>query len=124
PAERYEAVFRDQVSGASDAAMAFGRLCIVPGDATFLREAILTSFHRDPAHPGPIPALTPFAFAEVTRAVYRGSIDSDYGKNLRWAAEKTLGEAFSGKYFSRNQLFHTGGEVLQDRSPDRTDILH
>jgi FAD/FMN-containing dehydrogenase len=124
PSDRYEAEFDARVAKSSDAAMAFGRLCIVPGKDTFLREAILTSFHRDPAKDGKVPPLAPITDAALTRAFYRSSIGSDYGKSLRWSAEKNIGEAVYGKYFSRNQLLHNGVERLQDRSAERADILH
>src|SRR5207302_1372640 len=45
PAADYVAAFRRR-AGAADVGMAYGRLCIVPGSRTFLREAILTVFRR------------------------------------------------------------------------------
>jgi FAD/FMN-containing dehydrogenase len=124
PSEKYEAVFDQEVTKSGDAAMAFGRLCIVPGEATFLREAIVTSFHRDPAADGAIPRLSEVVPDWLTRTVYRGSIDSDYGKHLRWSAEKAAGELLAVRHFSRNQILHQGVEILQDRSAETTDILH
>jgi FAD/FMN-containing dehydrogenase len=122
-AELYEAKYARQVES-DGAEMAFGRLCIVPGETTFLREAILTSFHPDPAPDGTLPPLTPIADGGLTRAVYRGSIDSDYGKRLRWDAEKSVVTAVFGRHFSRNQVLHHGVDRLQERSADRVDILH
>ncbi len=124
PSDQYEAVFDQQVTKSRDAAMAFGRLCIVPGESTFLREAILTSFHRDPAEDGTIPRLSGIVPEWLTRTLYRGSIDSDYGKSLRWSAEKAAGQLLASKHFSRNQILHNGVEILQDRSAGTTDILH
>lgn len=122
PAERYEAEFGRQAE-AVGAEMAFGRLCVVPGEKTFLREAILTSFHPDPGN-GEIPELKPVADGGLTRAVYRASIGSDYGKALRWDAEKNIGTALYGRYFSRNQVLHTSVDRLREKSADRVDILH
>ena len=124
PSDRYEAVFDQEVTKSRDATMAFGRLCIVPGEPTFLREAILTSFHRDPAEDGAIPPLSGVVPEWLTRTFYRGSIDSDYGKSLRWSAEKAAGQLLASKHFSRNQILHNGVEILQDRSAETTDILH
>jgi FAD/FMN-containing dehydrogenase len=117
-------VFDPEVTKSRNAAMAFGRLCIVPGEPTFLREAILTSFHRDPAEDGAIPPLSEVVPEWLTRTFYRGSIDSEYGKRLRWSAEKAAGQLLASKHFSRNQILHNGVEVLQDRSAKTTDILH
>ena len=124
PTERYEAEFARRVEASPDAEMAFGRLSVVPGERTFLREAILTSFHRDPAADGALPPLTPIADGGTARAVYRSSIGSDYGKALRWDAEKNVGTAVYGRYFSRNQLLNNSVDRLRERSSDRTDILH
>ncbi|HEX4607115.1 MAG TPA: FAD-binding oxidoreductase [Urbifossiella sp.] len=123
PAAEYEAEYARRVEAAG-AEMAFGRLCVVPGDPTFLREAILTTFHHDPAADGVVPPLTPVADGGLTRAVYRASIGSDYGKALRWAAEKNIGTAVYGRYFTRNQVLHTSVDKLQEKSADRVDILH
>src|SRR5262249_61938621 len=108
PGDRYEAEFDERVTKSPDAAMAFGRVCVVPGEETFLREAILTTFHRAPAPDGKIPALAPITDAGLARAFYRTSIGSEYGKGLRWSAEKNLSATVYGKYFSRNQLLHNG----------------
>jgi FAD/FMN-containing dehydrogenase len=122
PADRYEAEYADRVER-TDAAMAFGRLCVTPGEGTFLREAILTSFHPDPLPDGAVPPLAPVAGSGLARAVLRGSIGSEYGKALRWDAEKHAGTAVFGRWFTRNQLLHTGVERFQERSADRVDVL-
>ena len=62
--------------------------------------------------------------AKLRRSVFRGSADSDYGKELRWSAETRLQPLLAGKAFSRNQLLNESAEVFQNRSPDSTDILH
>jgi hypothetical protein len=51
--------------------MAYGRLSIVPGE-TFLKEAILTVFHRVP-NQNP-PALSPTGYRDLRRALVRGSV--------------------------------------------------
>lgn len=124
PTEQYETEFARRVDSSPDVEMAFGRLCIVPGEKTFLREAILTTFQRDPLPGGALPPLVPIADRGLTRAVYRSSIGSDYGKSLRWDAEKNIGTAVYGKHFSRNQILHSGVHRLQERSAARTEILH
>ncbi|MBI3821455.1 MAG: FAD-binding oxidoreductase [Planctomycetes bacterium] len=76
--------------------MAYGRLCIVPGrDNTGLR-----------------------------REVFRAQIGSVAGKDLRWQAEKKLGETGTQRFVSRNQLLNEPADVYQEQNADRTDILH
>jgi FAD/FMN-containing dehydrogenase len=123
-AEDYAAEFRKRVAEAPDVAMAYGRLCVVPGEDTFLREAILNVFHRAPCPPDEIPGLSQPGLLALKRAVFRGSVYGDTGKWLRWEAEKRLGGEARGKHFSRNQLLNEGVEVFQERSEQRTDILH
>jgi hypothetical protein len=100
--------------------MVYARMNIVPD--TFLKEVIINAFFRDPD--GEIPALAKPEMAELKRAVFRGSAESDYGKDLRWSAETRLQPLLAGKIFSRNQLLNEGVEIYQNRSAESTDILH
>ncbi len=124
PSDRYVARFLEKVRGRSDVGMVYGRLSIVPGDGTFLREAILTVFRRTPCKREDIPGLTASSLSTVRRQVYRAQIGSNAGKEVRWQAEKTLGEQLASEYVSRNQLLNEGAEVYQEQNADRTDILH
>jgi FAD/FMN-containing dehydrogenase len=124
PADKYVDRFAEKVNGATDIGMVYGRLCIVPGEKTFLREAILTVFRRAPCKREEIPALRAPEFSTLRREVYRTQIDSTAGKEFRWKAEKTLGEQITRKYFSRNQLLNEEAEVYREHNADRTDILH
>jgi FAD/FMN-containing dehydrogenase len=119
----YAASFEQKVTRTGDVGMAYGRLCIVPGD-TFLREAILTAFHRVPGSVKDILPLAQLPASALRRAVFRGSVDSDYGKRLRWDAETRLAPELSSKRFSRNQLLNESAEVYREHSATRTDILH
>src|SRR5262249_50936556 len=71
-----------------------------------------------------IPPLRSPEYSTLRREVYRAQIGSDAGKEVRWRAEKTLGEQITRKYFSRNQLLNEEAEIYQERNADRTDILH
>jgi FAD/FMN-containing dehydrogenase len=107
----------------ADVGMAYGRLSIVPGE-TFLKEAILTVFHKAPCEPKDVPPLGPLHFLTLRREVFRAQIGSSAGKKVRWQAERSLGETGKGKFCSRNQLFNEAAEVYQEQNADRTDILH
>jgi FAD/FMN-containing dehydrogenase len=96
----------------------------VPGEDAFLREAILTVFRQAPCRPEEIPPMHAAGHASLRRKVYRAQIGSDAGKEVRWKAERQLGERFSNAYVSRNQLLNEEAEIYQDRNEDRADILH
>ena len=114
------ATFDKQIIGDPDARMVYGRLGIVP-DRLF-QQVIINAFFHEPE--GDIPPLNQAGMAEVRRAIFRGSAESEYGKELRWSAETRLQPLLAGKIFSRNQLLNEGTEVFQNRSVDSTDILH
>lgn len=123
-AEQYVSGFAEKVTGAADAGLAYGRLCVVPGKGTFLREAILTIFRRAPCRKEEMPALRSPGYRGLRRQVYRAQIGSDTGKEVRWRAEKTLSGLISKSFFSRNQLLNEEAEVYRETNADRTDILH
>ncbi|GIW95124.1 MAG: L-gulonolactone oxidase [Pirellulaceae bacterium] len=114
------ATFDSKVAGRSDVQMVYARLNIVP-DRLF-DDVIINVFVRDPH--GSIPDLSEPGMAELRRAIFRGSAESDYGKELRWNAETKLQPFLIGKVFSRNQLLNESVDVFQNRSADSTDILH
>ncbi len=124
PTNQYTTRFAEKMNDGSEIGMAYGRLCVVPGENTFLREALLTVFRRAPCAANEIPALTPPKLSSLRREVYRGQIGSDFGKQLRWQAETRLSEQFANSYVSRNQLLDEGAAVYQEKNANRTDILH
>lgn len=124
PSDRYTDRFAEKVNGAADIGMVYGRLCVVPGEKTFLREALLTVFRRAPCASTEIPALGPPGLRTLRRAVYRAQLGSGVGKRLRWQAEKGFGEQICKTYVSRNQLLDEGAEAYQEKNADRSDILH
>jgi FAD/FMN-containing dehydrogenase len=124
PAGTYVARFAEKTNNATDIGMVYGRLCVVPGEKTFLREAILTVFRRVPCKRDQIPPLSSTRFRTLHREIYRAQIQSPAGKEVRWKAEKGLGEQFGSSDVSRNQLLNEAAALYQERNADRTDILH
>jgi FAD/FMN-containing dehydrogenase len=124
PADNYVARFAAKTKGSADIGMAYGRLCVVPGENTFLREAILTVFRRIPCKREEIPPLGATRFRTLHREIYRAQIDSAAGKDVRWKAEKSFGEQFGRSDVSRNQLLNEAAGLYQEKNADRTDILH
>lgn len=124
PAAEYVERYARKVEGNPEIGMAYGRLSIVPGEQTFLREAILTAFRRYPCAASEIPPLKSPEMAGFRRDIFRSQIGSDSGKRLRWQAEKRLEPALAKRFFSRNQLLNEGVAEYEERSASRTDILH
>jgi FAD/FMN-containing dehydrogenase len=122
PPGRFVARLKEEVVDRENVGLAYGRLCVVPDK--FLQEGILSVLYRDPAADGSIPPLSEPALSSVKRTVFRGSAEDDYGKALRWDAEKNLLAHLSGPYFSRNQLLNESAVLFQNRSAESTDVLH
>jgi FAD/FMN-containing dehydrogenase len=119
PVDQSLATLEAKIKGRAGVQMVYARMNVVP--STFLQEIILNAFVREE---GDVPALTAPGNAELRRAVFRGSADSDYGKELRWSAETRIQPMLGDKVFSRNQLLNESAEVLANRSARTTDILH
>jgi FAD/FMN-containing dehydrogenase len=119
PAERFVEVYREKVT--ADTGIVYGRLCVVPDN--FLREAILNVYRRVPDTAGNVYPLPSPEESVLRRAVFRGSIDSAYGKKLRWDMEKNLDPALAAATPSRNELLHHSVEAYLGHAADRTDIL-
>lgn len=100
--------------------MVYGRININPDH--FMDEAMLSVFTID--KDAAIAPLKKAGFAGLRRSVFRGSANSNYGKNLRWKMEKLSAHVISGKSFTRNQLLNEGVETFQNTAPAYTDILH
>ena len=122
PATEAMSTYQQKVGPRSDAAMVYARMNVDPEH--FLEEVILNVLAEDPDPQAAIPPLGELGLVGIRRAFFRGSIDSDYGKRLRWAAETKLQSQIRGKAFSRNQLLNEGVEIYENRQADSTDILH
>ena len=116
----YESTLRMKTADA-DVAMEYGRLDV--SRRAFLTQAILNVFHSVAPEEGRIPALDESVLAGLRRAVFRGSVGSDYGKLLRWNAETLLEEHMAGALLYRNQILADDVALYEDRSGGSTEIL-
>jgi FAD/FMN-containing dehydrogenase len=119
PATEALTTYDEQVKDRPDVEMVYARMSIVPNP--LFREVLLTAFIRDD---GEIPKLSDPEYAKLQRAIFRGSAESNYGKELRWTAETKLQPWLAKKVVSRNQLLNEKVSALQNRSAASTDILH
>jgi FAD/FMN-containing dehydrogenase len=120
PVDQSLVTFDERIKDQPHVQMVYARMSILP-DRLF-DEVIFNVLIHEPD--GEIPPLIQPGMAKLRRSVFRGSADSDYGKELRWSAETKLQPWLTGKIFSRNQLLNEGVEVFQNRAVDSTDILH
>ena len=109
------------MNGKLDVGMAMGRLCVARD--SFLSEALLYTFTREQGVPPPLPSTPNAGREELARIVFRSSVDSDYGKELRWSIERDLGKRLAGENFTRNELLNEPADVLANRTAATTDIL-
>jgi FAD/FMN-containing dehydrogenase len=119
--ENYVDTYRQRVDGAANIGMAYGRLSVAP--ESFLQEAILTTYHQVPQATHAIVSLEKQPDSGLPRTVFRGSIGSDYGKNLRWQLEKIVGGE-AGNQVLRNQILNRPSTLFENRHQAETDILH
>lgn len=101
--------------------MCYGRLRV--DRESFLQEALLYTLTRDPDQARPLGPLRKPAGDWYKRALFRGSIGSDYGKRLRWAAERAYAKDCEGTIVARNDLLNDSVESIESRSEATVEIL-
>lgn len=116
----YPGRFRELSSG-DDTGLAYGRLSVAP--ESFLRDAVISVLRRVATDKPLTNTLTPGKPDALKRLVFRGSVGSDYGKNLRWRLERMVGET-GGALLSRNQIMNEPSEWFSNRDPAATEVLH
>ncbi len=121
PASDYIKTLAKKTSGTNDIAMVYGRLRVTAND--FLQEGIINIFHRLPSTNLLVTPLGHAKPRELPRVIFRGGVNDDYGKELRWNAEKYFSSVLSGDIFERNAILYEPSDWFSDHSTNRTDIL-
>jgi len=117
----YARVYHELTRNRADVGLAYGRINVAPN--AFMQDAIITLLKRKPTDRAPNHTLFNSTPTLLKRIVFRSGIGSDYGKNLRWWLEKTMGET-AGKVLSRNQIMNEPSNQYATRDNTSTDILH
>ncbi len=102
--------------------MAYGRLNVER--ASFFERALMITYRPAPDQDALEPAGGSGMAAHVAARVYRWQLGREPAKALRWWFETRLGPALGGGAVTRNALINEPVVTLDDRDPDRTDILH
>lgn len=101
--------------------MAYGRLNV---DHDFFFEKALMVTYRPSADQSDLPAAAGSGWvSRLASRVYRMQLGSEPGRKLRWAFETDLGAVVGGAS-TRNSLINEPVITLDDRNPQRVDILH
>ena len=102
--------------------MAYGRLSVDRAD--FMSEALLITY-RATADQSDLPAASGSgAAARFASRIYRAQLGNERMKHLRWWFEADLAPRLASGAATRNSLINEPVATLDDRNPDRTDILH
>lgn len=116
----YVVEFEKLTKNNSNVGLAYGRINVNPEH--FMEEAILSVYLVEKEKPTKLKNEN--TYSAFRRALFRGSANSNYGKNLRWKMEKGVVNIVNGKQFTRNRILNEGVEVFENRDTSFTDILH
>jgi len=117
-AENYVSYYKKYISENPNVNLVFGRLRI--SDKHFLEEATLNFFEKVEAT---IPTLQNGRSTETQRLVFRGSVNSEYGKRLRWDLETGVNKVLKNEIYSRNELLNHHVSLIENKDTSSTDLL-
>ncbi|WP_170418516.1 FAD-binding oxidoreductase [Ruegeria atlantica] len=102
--------------------MAYGRLNVERD--TFFQKALLVTY-RESVNQTELPPATGSGWmSHAASRLYRAQLGNEAFKTFRWWNETKLGPMLGGGEATRNSLINEPVITLDDRNPDRTDILH
>jgi FAD/FMN-containing dehydrogenase len=116
--QKYVNYYKKYISENPNVNLVFGRLRI--SDKHFLEEATLNFFEKVEAA---IPALPNKKSSETQRLVFRGSVNSEYGKRLRWDLETSMNKVSKNEIYSRNELLNDHVSLIENKDTSSTDLL-
>ena len=118
--ENYVEHYRKFVAKNSKVKLVFGRLRI--SNKLFLEEATLNYFEKKDGKP--LPLLEYDANNESSKnLVFRSTVNSEYGKRLRWDLETGMNKVSKNETFSRNNLLNDNVTLIENKDPNSIDIL-
>lgn len=119
--ENYIENYRKLVSSNPKVKLVFGRLRI--SNKLFLEEATLNYFEKKDEKPLPLSEYG--ANNESSNnIVFRSTVNSEYGKRLRWDLETGMNKVSKNETFSRNNLLNDNVTLIENKDTSSTDILH
>jgi len=119
-AEKYIDHYRKNISENTKVNLVYGRLNVSPDD--FLNEATLNVY--EVASLDPIKSNLKYKPNEFKRTVFRSSVRSTYGKNLRWFLEKNVNPILNKDLNTRNAVLDDRSDLIKNKHQESVDILH
>lgn len=117
----YLTYFKEKGSENKDAKLVFGRLNI--SSKNFLEKATLNVFTSSAIPLSKKLSPPNQQSLEVKRLVFRNSVNSEYGKRLRWDLETSMGKLSANESFTRNELLNENVTLIENKDTSSTDIL-
>jgi len=121
PADGFAPAFRAAISDPS-VTMAYGRLNVAR--ARFFDEALLVTYRETEDQDDLPPSAGSGWMSHLASRIYRAQLGREPMKDFRWWNETRLGPALGSGPVTRNSLMNEPVATLDDRTPERTDILH
>lgn len=112
----------DAVLADPDINMAYGRLNV--DRENFFREALLVSYRPSPNQTEVPSASGSGTLSHLSRYVYRAQLGREVMKRVRWNFETQVAPKIASGPATRNSLINEPVVTLEDRDPNRADILH
>jgi FAD/FMN-containing dehydrogenase len=102
--------------------MSYGRLNVER--ASFFEKALLVTYRQAEDQSDLPPAAKSGWMSHVASRLYRMQLGNETFKSFRWWNETKVGPVLGGGDAIRNSLINEPVVTLDDRNPDRADILH
>ncbi|KIC08958.1 FAD-binding protein [Leisingera sp. ANG-M1] len=120
-AGKFAGAFRRAIED-PEVTMAYGRLNVER--ETFFRNALLVTY-RETADQAELSAAAGSGWmSHAASRLYRAQLGNETLKSFRWWNETRLAPVLGSGEATRNSLINEPVVTLDDRNPDRTDILH
>jgi len=121
PAEHFSDAFKSAVKDPS-VKMAYGRMNV--GRDQILSHALLRTYIETDDQTNLPAASNSGIVSRLSRKIYRAQLGNETMKSFRWWNETVLGPKLLSGELTRNSLTNEPVKTLEDRNPDRTDIIH
>lgn len=117
----YVSYYKKYITKNENVNLIFGRLRI--SDKKFLEEATIIYFEESDTNPLSLDHQRT-KNKEIRRVVFRSTVDSEYGKRLRWNLETGMNTILNNSVFTRNELLNGHVSLIENKDPNSTDLLH